>query len=700
MIESLNTTSAEFLHVLSASSIRLLPLFALVGCGAWLARRRSAATKHHLWLSLIVAALALPAFAAWLPSWTVLPVRQPASEGLDDSASPGTERLAAESTFPSDDVASQVASTVIPPVRPSQSSVSRNVTTITSSGVATSTVLSALWLIVAVGLLSRSVVGQIRLHRSLRATTDPNAETQRAFASLHARLKIRRSVALRISPDDVMPMTWGLLTPVIVLPSSAASWSAERLRMVLLHELGHVRRWDCLTQWASTAARCCYWFHPVVWIAARRLHVERERACDDVVLNAGHVGSDYAAELLDVGTGCRRDALAMCAGIAMSRSSRLQDRVTSILDPTVPRNSPPTWRALSVTATVVICAAAVAALAPAQADDASSRPQAAENERPAKEQSVAENAGPENRLLQGQWRMLSTQFDGYAASFDSGEMDVQISGTTFTQSCAEPARSETNAIEFGDDGRIDFFFGGPGERKRALGRYRLIGNRLWIAVNEDTDDENGVAPTDALPTVPMNGVRYMLLQRVPTEIAEKPDGRSRQVPAESPGDADESSDQDSALNRKIGQAVRRYFEATADRDLDGLQGVLGGRVMAIEAGTANSTAQILDTTNSKEILPPPQNDDWENIQILDLKAERSATHPSVAMASFTLAFPLDDEAVMLREQILAEDSLELDESERAKFATQIKLRAIRNSMFAMLSLQNGQWKIVSITVPK
>ena len=99
----------------------------------------------------------------------------------------------------------------------------------------------------------------------------------------------RESPALLASEHVTVPFTSGVLRPVVVVPATAlATWTDERIRVVLLHELAHVRRRDCLVQAMSQVACAAYWFNPLTWIAARRLRAERERACDDLVLEAGH----------------------------------------------------------------------------------------------------------------------------------------------------------------------------------------------------------------------------------------------------------------------------------------------------------------------------------------------------------------------------------------------------------------------------
>ena len=120
-----------------------------------------------------------------------------------------------------------------------------------------------------------------------------------------------------------MPMTWGVLRPVVLLPTEAADWSPERRRAVLLHELAHVARHDCLTLAMAELALAFYWFHPLAWWAASRMRRERERACDDRVLTAGVAASDYAADLLAVARGRH----ALHAALAMARSSSLESRL-------------------------------------------------------------------------------------------------------------------------------------------------------------------------------------------------------------------------------------------------------------------------------------------------------------------------------------------------------------------------------------
>src|SRR6185369_5567381 len=108
---------------------------------------------------------------------------------------------------------------------------------------------------------------------------------------------------------------WGTLRPKILLPAEARTWTDERRRIVLLHELAHVARRDSLGRAAATIVCALYWFHPASWYAARRMRLEQEHACDDLVLSLGAKAHAYARDLLEVaGSPRRRSSARFMAG--------------------------------------------------------------------------------------------------------------------------------------------------------------------------------------------------------------------------------------------------------------------------------------------------------------------------------------------------------------------------------------------------
>ncbi len=172
-----------------------------------------------------------------------------------------------------------------------------------------------------------------QLQRRCQALDDPD------WRELLREMDIRRPVALLQYPDGLVPATWGLWHPAVLLPAEAAAWPRERRRMVLRHELAHVRRWDCWTQAVADAACALYWFNPLAWLAARQMRFERERACDDAVLDIGCKASDYAGHLVDIAREFRR--LPPAAAVAMARSCQLEGRVAAIVDGTRARGLRP-----------------------------------------------------------------------------------------------------------------------------------------------------------------------------------------------------------------------------------------------------------------------------------------------------------------------------------------------------------------------
>jgi hypothetical protein len=146
-------------------------------------------------------------------------------------------------------------------------------------------------------------------------------------------------------------MTWGILRPVVLLPSDASEWTPERRRVVLAHELGHVKRNDGLGQVLCQCASGIYWFNPLVWYAAHRLRVEREHACDDIVLRLGAGAADYAEHLLQIAR--RLNSGLSWTVVSMANPSQLKARLVAILDKRIRRKKLSRLAAAGLTALIV-----------------------------------------------------------------------------------------------------------------------------------------------------------------------------------------------------------------------------------------------------------------------------------------------------------------------------------------------------------
>jgi len=178
------------------------------------------------------------------------------------------------------------------------------------------------------------------------------------------RLALEEPPRLLRSEDAKMPFACGVFNPTIVLPAECDTWSLDRRRAVLLHELAHVRRHDLVGHTLGRLACAFYWFHPLVWTAAKQLRSESERACDDLALTCGARATDYAEHLLDIVTSVRRDATPSVA-LAMARRKEFEGRMLAILDPELRHSSPSRRQSAALIGSLAMIALVVGAAAPA-----------------------------------------------------------------------------------------------------------------------------------------------------------------------------------------------------------------------------------------------------------------------------------------------------------------------------------------------
>jgi TonB family protein len=168
-------------------------------------------------------------------------------------------------------------------------------------------------------------------------------------AILLSRLFISFLLLHRSRKDVAAPVAFGILRPEILLPKSAARWTMDILNSVMLHEQGHVQRRDGLAQLFAQLSCVFLWFQPLAWYAARNAAEEREKACDDLVLQGGVPADEYASHLLFVA----RESLPVAA-LPMARRSSLESRFLAITDERRSRAAvSPRWRTALAAAAVV-----------------------------------------------------------------------------------------------------------------------------------------------------------------------------------------------------------------------------------------------------------------------------------------------------------------------------------------------------------
>jgi bla regulator protein blaR1 len=181
-------------------------------------------------------------------------------------------------------------------------------------------------------------------------------------STLLIRLGVGTFRATRLtSASCAAPVTVGLLRPRIILPDSAASWSAEQLEAVLIHEGAHVSRHDPLVQWLALLNRAIFWFHPLSWWLERRLTALAEEACDDAVLRRGLNPADYSAYLLDLARAVQRAGMRLNPVALSMPGSDLPRRIRRIASG-APLSRTSTARMTVAAAVLAICTGTFAAV--------------------------------------------------------------------------------------------------------------------------------------------------------------------------------------------------------------------------------------------------------------------------------------------------------------------------------------------------
>jgi beta-lactamase regulating signal transducer with metallopeptidase domain len=310
--------------------VRVVLLFLIAWIAVLALGKCSASLRALIWTLALGSALALPALSRTLPSFEVAfltPAVTPIAGVAGAPPAPSTtEAEAPPAEFgPAVPPPTETTPVAYSPPKPN------------SWNIPWTSLATGFWAIGFVLVLGRILVSHLLLFRLSQAATEPGDWSwEELIGQVRAELRIRRPVGVRVSNAVQVPVVAGIFRPVLLLPVESAEWSTAERRDVALHELAHIARWDAVAQLVSQITCAVYWFVPLAWFGARQAAALRERACDDVVLNAGTCASAYARSLLNLAR-LASGAELEPAALAMARSSRIEERVMGILDSTTRR---------------------------------------------------------------------------------------------------------------------------------------------------------------------------------------------------------------------------------------------------------------------------------------------------------------------------------------------------------------------------
>ena len=346
-----------------------------------LMRRRSAAGRHLVCTLGLAGVLALPLLVLFTPTWqlSLVPSLLPAPPPARIAAVVPNGGGSRGETIP--DLYNDSLTVAVRPMKPStrpEETIAKPVSPALASssvrmprrearaGLSWTLWVLGIWAAGAAFALTRLAFGMSRVAwiagRAVRMSEFPRCHRDREASLL---LEIQRPVEVLISDRVPVAMTSGIFRPLILLSADADRWSPERRRLVLLHELAHVKRADWLALLCGELAAALYWFHPLVWWTVRQTRKECEKACDDIVLSGGTKPSVYAAHLLGIVRSIRSYGRPLLPAMPMApRPSQFEARMRAILDPEARRDGLSRLQTRLIAVALAATAVVVAAVEP------------------------------------------------------------------------------------------------------------------------------------------------------------------------------------------------------------------------------------------------------------------------------------------------------------------------------------------------
>ncbi len=324
--------------------------------------RTSAAARHLVWVLTLGAAFAVPLMHAAGPAWTLAILPEAAAASAPSLNADAVDALAIEplalsdqrpvdtyeaSAFAGDwQAADEQVPAIHQPVAPSS----------LPASLTWGDIVVRFWLVGVALLLARLCAGMLWATMTVRRACElPDTGWQDSLDEAAAALGLARQVGLRVSAHAAVPMATGVWRAVVLLPPDALEWDEERRRVVLQHELSHVKRRDCLLQALAQVVSAVYWFNPLAHMAVARLRAEQERACDDMVIQVGTDARSYADHLFEIARSFRAASFPTWVAMSMARPSQLEGRMLAILDTARVRRAPaPALRVALVALTLAV----------------------------------------------------------------------------------------------------------------------------------------------------------------------------------------------------------------------------------------------------------------------------------------------------------------------------------------------------------
>jgi len=322
-------------------SVKASVLLSLALLARAFVNKSSASTRYFLISGAIIIATCLPLLSAITPDWrppmptmiqanfNIVPILEPHFEIPD-----GTQKI-----MSADNIGHiGEVDTLLPSIR--------------SVGLAW-----YLWLLGMLVASGRVFVGLATCERSRRKAERVTSKHILTLVNRAAyRIGLSNRPAIMISSTAKMPYICGLVKPVLFLPCNVRQWPEDRLMSVLLHELAHIKRKDHITWPLTNLAASWLWFSPIVWIALTLVKRDREKACDDYVVNSGCGKSGYAQHLLELCVSVRTTMRLAPMSLLFAKKNTVKERITYMFDQGIDHQPISRWKRTALVVLLLIIA--------------------------------------------------------------------------------------------------------------------------------------------------------------------------------------------------------------------------------------------------------------------------------------------------------------------------------------------------------
>lgn len=323
-------------------------LLVIAGITLAFARKTSAARRHLIAISFLATLLLLPLMDCALPGrWSVAGLAKRIaihsnSSNSDRHFTPSGDGASKASPGPSAALDPFAQTHTSPVLKQTWTGSTRSSASVQRDPGQYPIVLLLIWLVGSALLWMRIAVSVMRLFLISRRCQGVKSAYLHALLSgiqskkgEYDRIRVVECSAPWHTP---VPVTWGIRRPVLMLPEAWEEWSESSLRSALLHELAHIRRRDWLLQFMANVVCAVYWFHPLAWGLNRRMQMEAEESCDDMVLMAGIPATEYAGSLLEVVRRVQKRRGVALGAVAMATRGQVTTRIQAILLKKRPRH--------------------------------------------------------------------------------------------------------------------------------------------------------------------------------------------------------------------------------------------------------------------------------------------------------------------------------------------------------------------------